>query len=905
MLFAMSIIDTINRLLGDPNEKEIKKLWPLAHKIRAFSETPEITKLTLEDLPKKTQEFKKRIDGGETVDDLLVEAFSTVIQACKLIQGKKAVLGKQEFVWDMEPYDVQILGGVVLHQGNITEMKTGEGKTLVCTMPVYLNALTGKGVHVVTVNDYLARRDAIWMGMLYEALGLSVGTILHEKNHEERQEAYACDVTYGTNNEFGFDYLRDNMATSVERQVQRRLNYAIVDEVDSILIDEARTPLIISQPAGESTQKYGQYAQLVKHLQENTHFNRDEKQRLATLTEEGVKKMEELLGIENIYTDKGFEEVHHIEQALRAYAIYQNDVDYVVKNGEIIIVDEFTGRLMSGRRYGHGLHQAIEAKEKVEVQRESKTLATITFQNYFRLYEKLAGMTGTAKTEEEEFESIYHMRTIVVPTNRPIVRDDSADAIYRTVEAKFKAVAKIAKEKHESGQPVLIGTTSIEKSEALGALLTQMKIPHQVLNAKFHQKEAEIIAGAGQRGSITIATNMAGRGTDIKLGEGVAAIGGLAILGTERHESRRIDNQLRGRSGRQGDAGETQFFVSMEDELMRLFGGDRLKTMMERLRVPDDQPLENTIVSRSIESAQKRVEGRNFDIRRHVVQYDDVMNMHRGLIYKRRQAILSRLADSEETSSEEADTQPLHEDVMTAMQREVESVVALHASSHDSEQWDAKEIAETMSALHPGFGKHVTEEKVKSFQEASELQAFLVDLILSFYKEKCANEDSEVVAQAERVVTLKAIDTHWMDHIDDMSHLREQVAFAGYAQRDPLIEYKDQGFRRFQQLLAAIESTIVRALLQVDFRQFAPKILIQDMQGLQTNEDQIEAEFSDTGVAREAQRLVQEQNPVVVRADGDTPKPSIAQKPAHVEKVGRNDPCPCGSGKKFKKCHGQ
>ncbi|MDD5469575.1 MAG: preprotein translocase subunit SecA [Candidatus Peribacteraceae bacterium] len=902
----MSFIDSLNRLLGDPNEKELKKLWPLVHQVRAYSQTDEVQNLTIEDLPKKTEEFRQRIADGATVDDLLVEAFATVLQACKLIRGKKAALGQQEFVWDMEPYDVQVLGGIVLHRGDIAEMKTGEGKTLVCTMPVYLNALSGKGVHVVTVNDYLARRDATWMSMLYEALGISVGTVLHEKNHRERQEAYACDVTYGTNNEFGFDYLRDNMATSLDRQVQRSLHYAIVDEVDSILIDEARTPLIISQPAEESTQKYVQYTHLVKQLQENVHFNRDEKQRVATLTEEGIKKMEELLGIENIYTDKGFEEVHHIEQALRAHAIYQRDVDYVVKDGEIIIVDEFTGRLMPGRRYGHGLHQAIEAKEAVEVQRESKTLATITFQNYFRLYGKLAGMTGTAKTEEEEFESIYHMRTIVIPTNKPVVRADKSDAIYRTIEAKFKAVAHIAKEKHEKGQPVLIGTTSIEKSEALGALLTQMKIPHQVLNAKFHQKEAEIIAQAGQKGSVTIATNMAGRGTDIKLGAGVSALGGLAILGTERHEARRIDNQLRGRSGRQGDPGESQFFVSMEDEIMRLFGGDRLKGMMERLRVPDDQPLENSMVSRSIESAQKRVEGRNFDIRRHVVQYDDVMNTHREIIYKRRQNILARLAATGDDATETG--QPLHEDVLTALRKEVASLVALHASSHDPEQWNTQEIVETVCALHPAFGRDVTVEKLSSFQETAELQAFLVDLVLSFYEEKCIQEEQQVVAQAERAVTLRAIDTHWMNHIDDMAHLREQVAFSGYAQRDPLIEYKDQGFRRFQQLLAIIESTIVRALLQVDFRQFAPQILLkqtdEELEGLRTNEDEIAAEFSDTGVERESQRMQDNgQNPVVIRAGGSSR--TAKQQPAHAQKVGRNDLCPCGSGKKYKKCHGK
>ncbi|PIR54519.1 preprotein translocase subunit SecA, partial [Candidatus Peregrinibacteria bacterium CG10_big_fil_rev_8_21_14_0_10_42_8] len=601
----MSFIDSLNKLLGDPNEKELKKLRVLTPKVREWQSSDEYKALALDDLPKKTEEFKKRIADGASLDDLLPEAFGLVGRACELLAGTEYEEDGMEFRWDIKsPFDVQIIGGVSLHQGYIAEMRTGEGKTFTCTMPIYLNALVGKGVHVVTVNDYLAKRDAAWMGLLYKALGLTVGVILHEKNHEERKEAYAADVTYGTNNEFGFDYLRDNMAVSKNRQVQRGLHYAIVDEVDSILIDEARTPLIISQPAGKSTEKYGHYAKLVQGLIENLDYNRDEKQKTAALTEDGIAKLEKLLGVENIYTSKGFEEVHHIEQALRAHSMYKRDTDYVVRDGEVIIVDEFTGRLMQGRRYSHGLHQAIEAKENVEVQRESKTLATITFQNYFRIYEKLAGMTGTAKTEEEEFDSIYKRRTVVIPTNKPIARDDKPDAIYRTVEAKFTAVTKFAREFHEKGQPVLIGTTSIEKSEVLSALLTRENIPHKVLNAKHHEQEAEIVANAGQKGSITIATNMAGRGTDIKLGEGVAALGGLAILGTERHESRRIDNQLRGRAGRQGDKGESRFFVSMEDDLMRLFGGDRLKDMMERLKVPDDVPLENSFVSRSIEGAQ-------------------------------------------------------------------------------------------------------------------------------------------------------------------------------------------------------------------------------------------------------------------------------------------------------------
>ena len=853
----MGILDIINKILGDPNEKALKRLGKTVQQIRQLQESSEYQSFTLADLPKKTDEFRQRIqEQEESLDSLLPEAFALVCRACELLQGKTMTIGIQTLEWNMVPYDVQLKGGVMLHRGSIAEMRTGEGKTLVCTMPVYLNALTGKGVHVVTVNDYLARRDAQWMGLLYEALGMTVGTIVHGLTFDERKVAYSADITYGTNNEFGFDYLRDNMATSMQAQVQRPLHYAIVDEVDSILIDEARTPLIISQPGAGSTEQYVQYSKLVSALKEHDHFNRDEKQRTATLTEEGMKKVEELLGIDNIYTEKGFETVHHLEQALRAQAIYQRDVDYVVKDGEIIIVDEFTGRLMPGRRYGHGLHQAIEAKENVSVQQESKTLATITFQNFFRLYEKLAGMTGTAKTEAEEFESIYNLQTYVIPTHRPIARDDKPDAIYRTVQAKFLAIAKVAAEKHEIGQPVLIGTTSIEKSEALSSLLRQQSVPHSVLNAKQHEKEAEIVAGAGQKGAVTIATNMAGRGTDIKLGDGVADLGGLAIIGSERHESRRIDNQLRGRSGRQGDRGESQFFVSMEDDLMRLFGGDRMKSLMERLNVPDDMPLQNRIVSRSIESAQKRVEGRNFDIRRHIVRYDDVMNKHRGIIYTRRQRLLEKIEEGSglpagkagignRGSGIELSEGPLHEEVLRGIEKEIEGMLAVHAAQDDSETWDSEEIVETMHALQPAFRASVTREFVQGYQDRSELQTALSELVTSFYEQKCADQEEVLaVLQAERVVTLRSIDTHWMQHIDDMAHLREQVAFASMAQRDPLIEYQDQGFVRFKELLAAIDSSIVRTLLQIDFVQFAPRVVLEraaeELQALETNENAIE-----------------------------------------------------------------
>jgi preprotein translocase subunit SecA len=906
----VAFLDTLNRLLGDPNEKELKKLRPSVPEVRKWQQ--EFQVLQLQNLPKKTEEFRARIAAGTSIDVLLPEAFGLVIRACELLVGTSVTMGRQEFRWDMVPFDVQIIGGIALHRGGISEMRTGEGKTLVCTMPVYLNALLGKGVHVVTVNDYLARRDATWMGMLYSALGLSVGTIVHGLTFEERKSAYASDVTYGTNNEFGFDYLRDNMASQMSNQVQRGLHYAIVDEVDSILIDEARTPLIISQAAEESTSKYQQYARLVSALQEHTHYVRDEKQRAATLTEEGIKHMEGLLGVENIYTEKGFEEVHHIEQALRAHAIYQRDVDYVVKDGEVVIVDEFTGRLMPGRRYSHGLHQAIEAKEGVEVQRESRTLATITFQNYFRLYRKLAGMTGTAKTEEEEFESIYRLRTIVIPTHRSMVRADNSDMVYRSVAAKFKAVAAIAKEKHTKGQPILIGTTSIEKSEVMSKLLEQEGIPHQVLNAKHHEREAEIVAKAGQRGAVTIATNMAGRGTDIKLGSDVASLGGLCILGTERHEARRIDNQLRGRAGRQGDPGESQFFVSMEDDLMRLFGGDRLKSMMERLQVPDDQPLQSRIVSRSIESAQKRVEGHNFDMRRHVLQYDDVMNKHREIIYKRRQKILEKLDDAE--SGEQGDQSVLHEDVRSAIKAELQQLVLSATRGDDPEQWGVTDLHENITTLHPTFREVLSLPSLRQFEDRDQMLLALTERVLQFYEEKCKVFEQKIVALAERVITLRSIDTHWMNHIDAMAHLREQVAFSGFAQRDPLIEYQDQGFRTFQQLLATINSAIAKAVLQVEFAQFQPRLELQraeeELLGVQTNEAQIEEGLGQTGVDS---RDVEPGSMIEIRPTMPAHRIPSASIPSQVaaRKVGRNDPCPCGAlhsdgrPKKYKHCHGQ
>ncbi|MDP3975965.1 MAG: preprotein translocase subunit SecA, partial [bacterium] len=628
----------ITKLLGDPNEKAIRECQKTLDQVKQREQ--DFNGLAEADIKIKTAEFKERLQKGETVDDLLPEAFAVHKQACKLLVGQKFQVRSHEMGWDMVPYDVQLVGGIVLHRGKIAEMKTGEGKTLVATLPLYLNALEGKGAFLVTVNDYLALRDSEWMGFLFRFLGLSVGVIAHGQSQQERKQAYAADITYGTNNEFGFDYLRDNMAIEPDARVQRALHYAIVDEVDSILIDEARTPLIISAPAEESTEKYQKYARLVTQLKLEEHYKVDEKAKAALLTDEGVKKMENLLGMQDIYTEAGATEVHHIEQALKAQTIFRKDVEYMVQDGEVVIIDEFTGRLMPGRRFSEGLHQAIEAKEGVDIRQESRTLATITFQNYFRLFKKLAGMTGTAMTEAEEFLSIYGLETVAIPTNVVVARKDLNDLVYKSAYGKFQAVTKKVKELQEKGQPVLVGTISVEKSELLSQMFQQAGVQHHVLNAKQHQQEAEIVANAGQKGAVTIATNMAGRGTDIKLGSGVRELDGLYILGTERHEARRIDNQLRGRSGRQGDPGASQFFVSMEDELMRLFGGDRMKSIMETLKVPEDMPIENGFISRSIESAQKKVEGHNFDIRKHLVQYDDVMNKHRMIIYRRRAEIL-------------------------------------------------------------------------------------------------------------------------------------------------------------------------------------------------------------------------------------------------------------------------
>ena len=880
----------LNKLLGDPNEKALKKIRPLVQEILAIEEKYQKEITTQEQVKAKTEEFKERLKNGETLDQILPEAFALVKTACRHLMGKSWTAKGREVTWDMIPYDVQLIGGIVLHQGNIAEMKTGEGKTLVCTMPIYLNALLGRGAYLVTVNDYLAHRDAEWMGGLYNYLGLSVGVTVHGMSHAQKKEAYACDITYGTNNEFGFDYLRDNMVTDKEEITQRDLYYAIVDEVDSILIDEARTPLIISTQAEESTSKYQKHSKLIQNLEENTDYVIDEKLKTATLTEAGIVKMEGLLGVENIYTESGFEEVHHLEQALRAKACYKNDIDYIIKDGEILIIDEFTGRLMPGRRYSHGLHQAIEAKENVEIKRESKTLATVSFQNYFRLFERLGGMTGTALTEAEEFYQIYGLDTIVIPSNRKIQRLDKTDAIYKTFKGKMLAATKLVKELNKKGQPVLVGTVSVEKSEILSKLFTLEGIPHTVLNAKNHEKEAEIVSNAGQKGAVTIATNMAGRGTDIKLEKGVQDLGGLFVLGTERHEARRIDNQLRGRSGRQGDPGASQFLTSMDDDLMRLFGGDKIKGMMELLKVPEDMPIENSIISRSIEGAQKKVEGHNFDIRKHLVEYDDIMNIHRNIIYKQRKNYLFK--------------DEIKEDIIQMITESAENIVINNIAHRDAKDWNKKEIFEALTAIHKDDNA-LTQEQINTIIYEDELIEKAKSYLLEAYKKREKSlPDPKILRGIEKAVILRSTDTLWMDHIDTMQNLRESVAFSGYAQKDPLTEYKALSFELFNELMAMINSNTLNTLFKIDLEKVVPQEMLKraEIKQIQTNDAEIEKPLSS-------------KNPVIVKTSGATgsqltERASTGGTVIHMSDkdsgpvVGRNDPCPCGSGKKHKKCCG-
>jgi len=896
----------LNKIVGDSNAREIKRLGVIVAQINEAEKA--LQNLSDEELQAKTDEFRERVKNGTILDDLLPEAFAVVKDACRRIVGTSWDIRGNSTKWEMIPYDVQLLGGIAIHEGKIAEMKTGEGKTLVCTLPLYLNALAGEGAHLVTVNNYLARRDAEWMGGLFKFLGLTVGVLDHGIPTDERKAAYQCDITYGTNTEFGFDYLRDNMARSKEELMQRDLNYAIVDEVDSILIDEARTPLIISAPAEESTSKYSKYSQLIGNLEKDKDYDLDEKAKTATLTEAGITKMEGLLGLQNIYTEAGFSEVHHIEAALKANAVFTRDKDYVVKDGEILIVDEFTGRLMPGRRYSDGLHQALEAKENVEVRRESRTLATITLQNYFRLYGKLAGMTGTALTEAEEFAKIYDLECLAVPTNREVTRRDLSDSVYKSESGKFQATVGKIKELHENGQPVLVGTITIEKSELLSQQLLRNGIPHKVLNAKHHEKEAEIISKAGERAAVTIATNMAGRGTDIKLGDGVSELGGLFILGTERHESRRIDNQLRGRSGRQGDAGASQFFVSMEDSLMRLFGGEKMQKMMDVLKVPEDMPIENGMISRSIESAQKKVEAHHFDVRKHLVEYDDVMNRQREIIYGRRRKILK------------------HENIKVEIQKNLEAEARAIADgfslNRKREDWDLAEIAKQLGGI---FDSAPTVKQLGEFLKQPELVEFAAAEIQKAYQ---AREESlpnpEALRFAERQIYLSTIDRLWMEHLENMRHLREKVSLRGFGQRDPLIEYKNEAYISFEELLGNIRGNTIRALFKLKIETAPPPLTTEIPTKMVTNEDSVEdiltgdRELSPEQTKEVASAAAQflKADPkiqnlggagmVKIRADNSqNPIPQKANNPTVVrvtEKVGRNDPCPCGSGKKFKKC---
>ncbi|WP_028984363.1 preprotein translocase subunit SecA [Sporolactobacillus terrae] len=839
------MIGMLKRVLGDTSLRKLSKMEKIAHQIDNMAD--DYKALSDDALQAKTPEFKQRLENGETLDDLLPEVFAVVREASTRILG-------------MTPYYVQLIGAIALHQGNIAEMKTGEGKTLVATMPLYLNALEGKGAHLVTVNDYLASRDAEQMGLLYNFLGMSVGLNRNGLNPEEKREAYAADITYGTNSEFGFDYLRDNMVLYKEERVQRPLNFAIVDEVDSILVDEARTPLIISGNAEKSTDLYVRANQFARLLTEKQDFTVDLKTKSVQLTEEGMTKAEKFFGIKNLYDYSNVNINHHVSEAMKAHAIMHRDQDYVVKDGEIVIVDPFTGRLMQGRRYSEGLHQAIEAKEGLDIQSESKTLATITLQNFFRMYQKLSGMTGTAKTEEEEFQSIYNMDVIEIPTNKPMIRKDNPDLIYKTQKGKFNAVVEEIAKLYHRGQPVLVGTVAVETSELISKLLKRKGIPHNVLNAKNHAREAEIIENAGQAGSVTIATNMAGRGTDIKLGEGVADLGGLFILGTERHESRRIDNQLRGRSGRQGDPGESRFYLSLEDDLMKRFGSDKLKNWMEKIGMDDSAPIESKLVSRSVEAAQKRVEGNNFDARKQLLKFDDVMRQQREIIYKQRMEVL-----------ESKDLRPEIEGMMKSV---IENVVNAHTPEKEvPEDWDLQAVVDYLNGMI--FSEGVLSLKDLDGKDPEEMIDDMYEKALARYDEKEAAFTPERMREFERVITLRTVDTKWMDHIDAMEQLREGIYLRAYGQVDPYRAYNIEGFKMFEEMVASIDEEIVNFLMKAELREEQP----------------IQRENVTHGLR------------VISGGQDDEPvKKKPIKRKVH---VGRNDPCPCGSGKKYKNCHGK
>jgi preprotein translocase subunit SecA len=839
------VTNLLTKVFGSKNERELKKINPIVEKINAFE--PQMQSMSDEALKAQTPLFKERLINGESLDDILPEAFATVREAS--IRTLK-----------MRHFDVQLIGGIVLHQGRIAEMKTGEGKTLAATLPAYLNALTGRGVHIITVNDYLARRDTEWMGHIYQFLGLSVGCILHGLDDNERSAAYGSDITYGTNNEFGFDYLRDNMKFDIDTIVQKELNFAIVDEVDSILVDEARTPLIISGPAEKSTELYHMVNGIIPRLVSERDFTVDEKARSSVMTEEGIAKAEQLLKVDNLYDPKYIEILHHVNQALKAHTLFRRDVDYIVKNGEVIIVDEFTGRLMPGRRYSEGLHQALEAKENVKIENENQTLATVTFQNYFRMYDKLAGMTGTADTEAAEFKKIYDLEVMVIPTNQPMIRIDYPDVIYKTRKEKFDAAINEIVELNERGQPVLVGTISIDVSENFSKKLIKRGIKHTVLNAKNHEKEAEVIALAGQKGAVTISTNMAGRGTDIVLGEGVIELGGLHILGTERHESRRIDNQLRGRSGRQGDPGSSRFYLALEDDLLRIFGGERITGIMEKLGMEDGEPIENRMISKAIENAQAKVEGHNFDIRKQLLEYDDVMNQQREVVYRQRREALS--GKSLKPSIEE-------------MIQDKSEEIAYNFSDEKThpEEWDWKGLKKAVFKQF-NFRLDKIDDDTMDGLTREGLAQLIADSSLSVYNEKEASVGHEDFRHLERIVMLQTVDNLWKDHLLSMDHLKEGIGLRGYAQQDPLIVYKKEGFELFQEMISRIKEETLGILYRI---QISEPQNIADLQKPKEQE--------------------------LVFSGGDEPAKKNPVKRTQ-KKVGRNAPCPCGSGKKYKKCCG-
>ncbi len=840
----------LTKVFGSKNERVLKAIQPVVDKINSLE--PAMQALSDDELIAKTTEFRNRLTGGETLDDLLPEAFAVVREASVRVTG-------------MRHFDVQLMGGVVLYEGKIAEMRTGEGKTLAATLPVYLNALAGKGAHVVTVNDYLAKRDATEMGEIYKFLGLSTGCIYHDLDDQERKEAYGCDITYGTNNEFGFDYLRDNMKFSPEEFCQRDFFFAIVDEVDSILIDEARTPLIISGPAEMDIQLYETVNRLMPQFEKDVHYSVDEKARTLSLSEEGVALGEKLLKVDNLYDPQSIEALHHLTQALKAHALFTRDVDYLVRDGQVMIVDEFTGRAMPGRRYSEGLHQALEAKEGVKVEQENQTLASVTFQNFFRMYDKLAGMTGTADTEAAEFKKIYNLDVVIVPTHRDMIREDYADVIYKNAKAKYRAIIREIKALHEKGQPVLVGTINIEISELISTMLDKEKIPHSVLNAKHHEKEAQIIAEAGQYGRVTIATNMAGRGTDIKLGDGVVEAGGLHILGTGRHESRRIDNQLRGRSGRQGDPGSSRFYLSLEDDLLRIFGSDRIAGIMDKLGMEEDEPIEHTMISKAIENAQRKVEGHNFDIRKHLLEYDDVMNKQRKVIYKQRRQVLS--SDNVK-------------DIILDMIHDLVEDVSLNSCQDKlpSEDWDWHHISEQVMAT---FGLHLDwDDKAKTGLSSDAFEDQLLTMVKSAYEAKEEELGEDHMRYLERIVLLQMVDNHWKDHLLGMDHLRQGIGLRGYGQKNPLDEYKREGFNMFNSMIETVKLQTVSTLLRI---QLASESAMEEMEA--------------------RQRAKHEEQLALSRAEGPSDTPLAGQRQA--DKVGRNVPCPCGSGKKYKRCCGK